>query len=98
LQEKIFDPTEQEKVLLVVDVDQFARNKADEEFEHTLEIVASLAMRLDKKGYAIGLVTNGVTVGGGPTSVYHKKHKQLPAIWRSSFKWNPKRPYRYCLD
>ena len=81
LQEKIFDPTEQEKVLLVVDVDPFARNKADEEFEHTLEIVASLAMRLDKKGYAIGLVTNGVTVGGGPTSVPITRNvKQLPAI------------------
>src|SRR4030042_6186816 len=81
LQEKIFDPTEQEKVLLVVDVDQFARNKADEEFEHTLEIVASLAMRLDKKGYAIGLATNGVTVGGGPISVPITRNvKQLPAI------------------
>jgi uncharacterized protein (DUF58 family) len=81
LQEKIFEPTEREKVLLVVDVDRFARNKADEEFEHTLEIVASLAVRLDKKGYAIGLVTNGVMVGEGPTSVPITRNvKQLPAI------------------
>jgi uncharacterized protein (DUF58 family) len=81
LQEKVFEPTEQEKVLLVVDVDQFARNKADEEFEHTLEIVASLAVRLDKKGYAIGLVTNGVMVGEGPTFVPITRNvKQLSAI------------------
>jgi uncharacterized protein (DUF58 family) len=67
--------------LLVVDVDRFARNKADEEFEHTLEIVASLAVRLDKKGYAIGLVTNGVMVGEGPTSVpITRNAKQLPII------------------
>jgi uncharacterized protein (DUF58 family) len=81
LQEKVFEPTEREKVLLVVDVDRFARNKADEEFEHTLEIVASLAVRLDKKGYAIGLVTNGVMVGEGPTSVpITRNAKQLPVI------------------
>ena len=81
LQEKVFEPTEQEKILLIVDVDQFARNKADEEFERTLEIVASLAVRLDKKGYAIGLVTNGGMVGEGPTSVPITRNlKQLPAI------------------
>src|SRR4030042_4649011 len=81
LQEKIFEPTEQEKILIVVDVDQFARNKAEEEFEHTLEIIASLAVRLDKKGYAVGLVTNGVVVGEGPTIVPITRNvKQLPAI------------------
>jgi len=81
LQEKVFEPTEQEKALLIVDVEQFARNKADEDFEHTLEIVASLAVRLDKKGYAIGLVTNGGMAGEGPTSVPITRNlKQLPAI------------------
>jgi uncharacterized protein (DUF58 family) len=81
LQEKIFEPTEQEKILIVVDVDQFARNKAEEEFEHTLEIIASLAVRLDQKRYAIGLVTNGVVVGEGSTIVPITRNvKQLPAI------------------
>jgi uncharacterized protein (DUF58 family) len=81
LQEKVFESTEQEKVLLVVDVDQFARNRAEEEFEHTLEIVASLAVRLDRRGYAVGLVTNGVIVGEGQNIVpITRNAKQLPAI------------------
>lgn len=81
LQEKVFESTEQEKVLLVVDVDQFAKNKAEEEFEHTLEIVASLAVRLDCRGYAVGLVTNGVIVGEGQNIVpITRNTKQLPAI------------------
>jgi uncharacterized protein (DUF58 family) len=81
LQGKVFEPTEQEKVLLVVDVDQFASHKAEEEFEHTLEIVASLAVRMDKRGYALGLVTNGAIVGEGPTLVpIARNRQQLPAI------------------
>jgi uncharacterized protein (DUF58 family) len=81
LQEKIFEPTEQEKVLLVVDVGQFASLKAEEEFENTLEIVASLAVRMDKRGYALGLVTNGAVVGGGPPIVpIARNRQQLPAI------------------
>jgi uncharacterized protein (DUF58 family) len=81
LQEKVFEPSEQEKVLLIVDVDQFASHKAEEEFEHTLEIVASLAVRMDKRGYALGLVTNGAIVGGGPSLVpIARNRQQLPAI------------------
>jgi uncharacterized protein (DUF58 family) len=81
MQEKVFEPTEQEKVLLVVDVDQFASHQAEEEFESTLEIVASLAVRMDKRGYALGLVTNGAIVGGGPAIVpIARNRQQLPAI------------------
>ena len=81
LQEKVFEPTEQEKVLIVVDVNQFVSHEAEEEFEHTLEIVASLAVRMDKRGYAVGLVTNGTSVGGGPTIVpIARNPQQLPAI------------------
>jgi uncharacterized protein (DUF58 family) len=81
LQEKVFEPTEQEKVLLVVDVDQFANLKAEEQFEATLEIVASLAVRMDKRRYALGLVTNGAVVGGGPAIVpIARNRQQLPAI------------------
>ena len=81
LQQKIFEPTEKEKILLVVDVDQFAKNRAEEEFEKTLEIVASLAVRLDKRGDAVGLFTNGAVVGDGPTVVpVTKSSSQLPAI------------------
>ena len=81
LQQKIFEPTEKEKILLVVDVDQFAKNKAEEEFEQTLEIVASLAVRLEKRGDAVGLLTNGAVVGDGPPVVpVAKNSSQLPAI------------------
>ena len=94
LQQKIFEPTEKEKILLVVDVDQFAKNKAEEEFERTLEIVASLAVRLDKKGDAVGLLTNGAVVGDGPTAVpIAKSSSQLPAILEvlARLQWEPKR-------
>ncbi len=81
LQEKVFEPTEQEKVLIVVDVNQFADHEAEEEFEHTLEIVASLAVRMDRRGYAVGLVTNGTLVGGGPAIVpIARNRQQLPAM------------------
>jgi hypothetical protein len=94
LQQKIFEPTEKEKILLAVDVDQFAKNKAEEEFEQTLEVVASLAVRLDKKGDAVGLLTNGAVVGDGPTTVpIAKSNSQLPAILEvlARLQWDPKR-------
>ncbi len=49
--------------------------------KHTLEIVASLAVRMDKRRYALGLVTNGALVGGGPAIVpIARNRQQLPAI------------------
>ncbi|MFC1819677.1 DUF58 domain-containing protein [Thermodesulfobacteriota bacterium] len=68
LQEKIFDPSEQEKVLLVIDVEGFAQHQAEAEFEKALEVLASMAALLDRQGFAYGLVTNG-TVKGGKTSI-----------------------------
>jgi hypothetical protein len=63
LQEKLFEPSAQEKVLIVVDVDQFAKRNAEEAFERTLEIAASLAVRLDQRNCAVGLLTNGAIIG-----------------------------------
>jgi uncharacterized protein (DUF58 family) len=81
LQEKVFESTQQEKVLLVVEVNPFAKLKAEEDFERTLEIVASLAVRLDQQGHSIGLVTNGVVQGGGSAIVpVARNYQQLPAI------------------
>jgi len=81
LQAKVFEPSAQEKVLLAVQVDQFASRKAEPEFERTLEVVASLAVRLDHQGYALGLVTNGRVKGGGSRIVPLARHPhQLPAI------------------
>jgi uncharacterized protein (DUF58 family) len=80
LQEKVFEPSEQLKILLVVDVDQFKKNNAGEDFEHTLEAVASLAVQFDQRGYAMGFVTNGV-VDGGPTILpIARNPQQLPSI------------------
>jgi len=80
LQEKLFEPSEQEKVLLVVDVGRFADDNAEESFEQTLEVVASLAVHCHQKGYAVGLLTNGI-VQGGPTMLPTVKNpEQLPSI------------------
>jgi uncharacterized protein (DUF58 family) len=59
LQEKIFEPSAQEKMLLVIDVGQFSRRKAEDAFERMLEIAASAAVQLAERGCAVGLVTNG---------------------------------------
>ena len=69
LQEKIFEPSAQEKMLLVVDVGQFSRHGAEEAFERMLETVASVAVRLAERGCAVGLVTNGRMTGEGPSIV-----------------------------
>ncbi|MCX5821726.1 MAG: DUF58 domain-containing protein [Deltaproteobacteria bacterium] len=69
LQEKIFEPSAQEKMLLVVDVGQFARHGAEEAFERMLETVASAAVRLAERGCAVGLVTNGRMTGEGSSVV-----------------------------
>ena len=81
LQEKVCEPAEQEKVLLVVEVNQFASNKAAESFEQALEIVASLAVQLNHRGYAVGLASNGFVVGGGPAiQPIARSPQQLSAI------------------
>lgn len=81
LQAKVFEPSAQEKVLLAIQVDQFASQKAEPEFERTLEVVASLAVRLDHQGYALGFVTNGRVKRGGSSIVPIARHPhQLPAI------------------
>ncbi len=81
LQEKVFESTQQEKVLLVVNVEPFARRRAEEDFERTLEVVASLAVRLEQQGHSVGLVANGTLKGGGTALVpIARNHQQLPAI------------------
>jgi uncharacterized protein (DUF58 family) len=81
LQEKLFEPTAQEKILLAVDVDGFARHGAGPEFERTLEAVASVAVRLDREGSAVGLIANGAVEGGRGAVVPIGRHpQQLPAI------------------
>jgi uncharacterized protein (DUF58 family) len=81
LQEKLFEPTEQEKILLAVDVEGFARLGAGQEFEQALEAVASVAVRLDREGCAVGLIANGAVEGGKGSVVPIGRHpQQLPTI------------------
>ncbi|NMB41169.1 MAG: DUF58 domain-containing protein [Firmicutes bacterium] len=65
LQEKVFEPTAQGKSLLVIDVKQFAENDAAEAFERTLEVAASLAVKMEREGGAVGIVSNGALAPGG---------------------------------
>jgi len=58
LQEKIFEPAEQDKLLLVLDVDGFYANGAHDEFEQAIEALAALAAELESQNYAVGLITN----------------------------------------
>jgi uncharacterized protein (DUF58 family) len=66
LQEKVFEPSAQGKVLFLIDVAGFAEHQAHDAFERILETIASLAVQCVHSGYAVGLVTNG-HVQGGPT-------------------------------
>jgi uncharacterized protein (DUF58 family) len=80
LQEKVFEPSEQEKVLLAVEVDQFERDHASESFEHTLEAVGSLAVQCHQRGYALGFVTNGLVEGGPSILPMGRSPQQVPSI------------------
>ena len=81
LQEKIFEPSEQAKVLLTLDVESFAKSNQEEYFEHTLEVVASLAVKLDRMGYAVGLAANGTLKGGHSSGIpLTRGPGQVPAI------------------
>jgi uncharacterized protein (DUF58 family) len=64
LQEKLFEPSAQGKILIALEVGTYAENKVEDAFEHTLEIIASLSVRLDDMGFAVGFITNGATKGG----------------------------------
>ncbi len=81
LQEKVFQPTQHEKVLLVVDVEQFAEHRAADAFERTLEVVASLAVRLDREGCSFGFLTNGrMAYDGAPVVSMTKNPEQLQNV------------------
>jgi uncharacterized protein (DUF58 family) len=81
LQAKIFEPSAQEKVLLILDVDQFAANGRSDEFERMLEVMASLGVALNRQGYAVGVATNGTLTGGSPGLLpVARTPRHLPAL------------------
>jgi len=65
LQEKLCEPAEQEKGLVVIDVAGFQDARAHDAFERALEVAASLLVDMDRRGVAMGLATNGAVAGGG---------------------------------
>lgn len=65
LQEKLCEPAEQEKSLILLDVDQFENKQAMEDFERSLEVIASLVLQMNRRDIAVGFATNGNMPGGG---------------------------------
>ena len=68
LQEKVFEPSEQEKVLLSLEVGSFQECSAADAFERTLEVIGSLALQLHDRGCAVALAANGGLSGGDRSS------------------------------
>ncbi len=66
LQEKICEPSVQEKILIVVDVDLFHLHQAKGDFELMLEAAAAMAVNFEARGCAVGFMTNGAIKGGKP--------------------------------
>jgi uncharacterized protein (DUF58 family) len=64
LQEKVFEPSSQAKLLFLVDVGSFAKNQARDDFEQALEVVASQMVLCDRSGLALGFSTNGLVREG----------------------------------
>lgn len=83
LQQKVFEPTVQEKVLLVLDVTGFSEEPLPQPFEQTVEVVASLAAMLDRRGCAVGLVTNGAVKQGGRIVPIARNPFQMTAIFET---------------
>jgi uncharacterized protein (DUF58 family) len=75
LQERVFEPSRQARVLLIVDVEPFAATMAAACFERAVSVVASLAVDCERQGFAVGLVTNGSITG---------KRSPLVAVARSA--------------
>jgi uncharacterized protein (DUF58 family) len=65
LQEKLFEPTAQRAVTLVLDAAGYERANAEEPFELMIETAASLAALFESRGAELGFMTNAVSAGGG---------------------------------
>ncbi len=65
LQEKLCEHAEQEKLLILLDVDQFDNERASKDFEKCLEVIAALVLQMNRRGIVVGFATNGNLSGGG---------------------------------
>ncbi len=66
LKEKVCEPSVQEKILIVVDVDLFFAHVAGDDFERMLEAAASMAVFFEDRGKSVGFMTNAVIKGNRP--------------------------------
>ncbi len=80
LQEKIFEPSEHEKALLVLDAKGFAESGDRNAFERTIEALASVAVDLDRKGCATAFVTNGIIVNSQASTATFMRSGEQPAV------------------
>ena len=63
LQEKIFEPSEQGRIMIVLDAGTFEKHQAVDPFEYTLEVIASLMLQWAEMRLVVGFMTNGTTQG-----------------------------------
>jgi len=81
LQEKVFEPSQQGKIMVVLDVEGFSKHLLENEFERTLEVIASLCLQIENAGMALGFATNGTTLGGDYTlTPTGQGPQQIPAV------------------
>ncbi len=93
LQEKLFESTSQEKVLLLLDVLPYVLHAAEDPFERTIEVIASLGLRLLGRGQTVGLITNGDMKAGGartlpPSQSRHRAQTILELLAKISMSAN----------
>jgi len=69
LQSKEFEPSSQRKTLFVIDVSLFQKNRHEDLFEKTLEVIAAIAMEFEKQGSPYGILSNGEMVGNDSASL-----------------------------
>lgn len=63
LQEKVFEPSQQGKIMVGLNVAAFEQDLANDAFESTLEVVAALILQLERMDLAVGFLTNGALKG-----------------------------------
>jgi uncharacterized protein (DUF58 family) len=76
LQEKVCEPSVQEKILIVVDVGLFSTHQATSDFEQMLSAAASMAVNFENRGNAVGFMTNAVISGGASGFVPLGRNRQ----------------------
>ncbi|WP_300464344.1 DUF58 domain-containing protein [Desulfobacula sp.] len=76
LQEKVCEPSVQEKILIVVDVGLFFTHQATSDFEQMLSAAASMAVNFENRGNAVGFMTNAVISGGASGFVPLGRNRQ----------------------